>query len=295
MSNEIKNCIAPDRNPRKPDVVLPKGSVDTHVHVFDQNRYTMSPTRGYNPPDSTLDDLKHLHAQLGVDRVVFTQPSTYGVDNAAIMDGMRDLNAETPNRARAIIATTMDITDDEIAEYDAAGARGIRLNTDNKGGMPIEMSQVPELSERLAQFNWHLEFLFPGKDIVEMMPMFKSLKVPMSIAHFAYQPATAGIDSPGFKALLELVRDGNTWIKISGANRVSETDLPPYDDVRPMAHALIEANEDRIVWGTDWPHPNKYEVNPNDGDLVDAFGDWVTDDALRQKIMVDTPAKFFRF
>ena len=128
MSSEIKNCIAPDRNPRKPNIVLPKGSVDTHVHVFDQNRYTMSPTRGYNPPDSTLDDLKHLHTTLGVDRVVFTQPSTYGVDNAAIMDGMRDLNAETPNRARAIIATTMDITDDEIAEYDAAGARGIRLN-----------------------------------------------------------------------------------------------------------------------------------------------------------------------
>ena len=94
---------------------------------------------------------------------------------------------------------------------------------------------------------------------------------------------------------MELVREGNTWVKISGANRVSATDLPPYGDVKPMAHALIEANPDRIIWGTDWPHPNKYEVNPNDGDLVDAFGDWVPDQALRQKICVDTSAAYYRF
>jgi predicted TIM-barrel fold metal-dependent hydrolase len=103
------------------------------------------------------------------------------------------------------------------------------------------------------------------------------------------------VRAPGFQALLELVRRGNTWVKISGANRVSETDLPPYDDVKPMAQVLIEAAPDRIMWGTDWPHPNKYEVNPNDGDLVDAFGDWVSDETRRRKIMVDTPAAFYRF
>jgi len=272
----------------------PPGSVDTHVHVF-ENRYPLSPGRGYNPPESTLADLKHLHATLGVDRVVFTQPSIYGVDNSAIMDGMNALNAGTPDRARAIIACRTDITDEELAAFDAAGARGIRLNTDNKGGMPITFDQLPELAARIAPFGWHIEFLFPGNDILDLMPVFRALSVPMSIAHFAYQPATAGISAAGFRALLDLVREGNTWIKISGANRVSETDLPPYDDVRPMAQALVEAAEDRIVWGTDWPHPNKYEVNPNDGDLVDAFGDWITDEALRRKIMVDTPAAFYRF
>jgi 2-pyrone-4,6-dicarboxylate lactonase len=295
MSNEIRNCIAPDRNPRKPKVVLPKGSIDTHVHVFDQARYTMSPTRGYNPPDSKLEDLKHLHETLGIDRVVFTQPSTYGVDNAAIMDGMNALNAQTPNRARCVIATTMAITDGELEKFDAAGARGIRLNLDNKGGMPIELNQIPELEARIKPLGWHVEWLFPGKDMVDLMPTFRKMTVPMSIAHFAYQPATAGVGAPGFQALLSLVKDGNTWIKISGANRVSETDLPPYDDVKPMAHALIEAGPDRIMWGTDWPHPNKYEVNPNDGDLVDAFGDWVSDETMRKKIMLDTPAAFFRF
>lgn len=293
MSDEIRNCLPPDRNPRAPETALPPGAVDTHVHVF-EDRYPLSPGRGYNPPESTLADLERLHATLGVDRVVFTQPSVYGVDNSAIMDGVAALNAAAPGRARAVVAVTTDATDEELAALDAAGARGVRLNTDNKGGMPVEVARIPELAARVAPLGWHVEFLFPGKDILELMPVFRALPAPMSIAHFAYQPAAAGVSAPGFQALLELVREGNTWIKISGANRVSATDLPPYDDVKPMAEALVEAGPGRVLWGTDWPHPNKYEVNPNDGDLVDAFGDWIGDEALRQAIMVDTPASFYR-
>jgi predicted TIM-barrel fold metal-dependent hydrolase len=294
MADAIRDCLPPDRQPRKPKVALPKGSIDTHVHVFEK-RYPLSPGRGYNPPDSTLADLKHLHATLGVDRVVFTQPSVYGTDNSAILDGMLALNTETPNRARCVVAITMEITDSELSALDTAGARGVRLNTDNKGGMPIELDRIGDLEARIKPFGWHIEWLFPGKDILKLMPVFKALTVPMSIGHFAYQPAIAGVQAPGFQALLELMRRGNTWIKISGANRVSETDLPPYDDVKPMAQALIEAAPDRIMWGTDWPHPNKYLVNPNDGDLVDAFGDWVGDQAMRRRIMVDNPAAFYRF
>jgi 2-pyrone-4,6-dicarboxylate lactonase len=294
MTAAIRDCLPPDRNPRKPAIVLPKGAIDTHVHVF-EHRYPLSPARGYNPPDSTLADLKHLHATLGVARVVFTQPSVYGTDNSAILDGMKALNAETPNRARCVVAIDMDISDDELAALDKAGARGVRLNIDNKGGMPIGLNEIDKLEARIKPFGWHIEWLFPGKDILELMPVFKAHKVPMSIAHFAYQPATAGVQAPGFQALLELVETGNTWIKISGANRISATDLPPYDDVKPMAQALIGAAPERIMWGTDWPHPNKYVANPNDGDLVDAFGDWVGDETMRRKIMVDTPAAFYRF
>jgi len=294
VSSEIRNCLPPDRHPRKPNTVLPRGSIDTHVHVFEPG-YALSPTRGYNPPDSTLADLKHLHATLGVDRVVFTQPSIYGTDNSAILDAMAAPNAERPNRARSVVAIGLDTSDEELAALDASGVRGVRLNTDNKGGMPIAFSQIGELEARLRPFGWHIEWLFPGKDIIELMSVLAAVKAPMSIGHFAYQPASAGVGAPGFQALLELIRRGNTWIKISGANRVSATDLPPYDDVKPMAQALIEAAPDRIMWGTDWPHPNKYLVNPNDGDLVDAFGDWVADEPMRRKIMVDTPAAFYRF
>jgi 2-pyrone-4,6-dicarboxylate lactonase len=292
--SEIRDCIAPDRNPRRPRLKLPAGAVDTHVHVFEP-KYPMSPARGYNPPPSTLADLRHLHATLGIERVVFTQPSVYGIDNSAILDGMKALNADTPNRARAVVALDMSFTDRQLAELDALGVRGVRLNTDNKGGMPIAFKDIAELSARIRPFHWHLEFLFPGKDIVGLMPVFSSLSVPMSIAHFAYQPASAGVKAPGFQALVELAKRGNTWIKISGANRVSRGDLPPYDDVTPLAHALIAAAPGRVMWGSDWPHPNKYVVNPNDADLVDAFGDWVPDEAMRRKILVDTPAAFYRF
>ena len=294
MNSDIRDCIAPDRNPRKPNITLPKGSIDTHVHVFD-TQYTLSPDRGYTPPNSPLSELKKLHDILGVDRVVFTQPSIYGVDNSAILDGMNALNAETPNRARGVCAMTMDFTDEQLADLDAQGIRGVRLNIDNKGGMPLELDAIPELEARIKPFNWHIEWLFPGKDIVSLMPVFEKMTTRMSIGHFAYQPATAGVEAEGFQALLKLMRDGNTWIKISGANRVSATDLPPYDDCQPMARALIEANADHVMWGTDWPHPNKYEVNPNDADPVEAFGQWVPDEAMRQRIMVDNPAKFFGF
>jgi len=292
--SEIRDCIAPDREPRRPRLALPEGAVDTHVHVFEA-KYPMSPARGYTPPPSTLADLEHLHATLGIGRVVFTQPSVYGIDNSAILDGMHALNQATPGRARAVVALDMGFTDKQLEKLDAAGVRGVRLNTDNKGGMPIAFDDIPELSARIRPFRWHLEFLFPGKDLVELMPVFTSLTVPMSIAHFAYQPASAGVKAPGFQALVELAKRGNTWIKISGANRVSRGDLPPYDDVKPLAHALIAAAPERIMWGTDWPHPNKYVANPNDADLVDALGDWVADEAMRRKILVDTPAAFYRF
>src|SRR3954467_6455545 len=128
MMDPIRDCLPPDRKPRKPRIALPKGSVDTHVHVFESS-YPMSPARGYNPPPSTLADLKHLHAMLGIERVVFTQPSIYGIDNSAIVDGMKALNQETPNRARAVVALDMSFTDKQLQAMDADGVRGVRLNT----------------------------------------------------------------------------------------------------------------------------------------------------------------------
>ena len=290
----IRDCIAPDRNPRKPDITLPKGSIDTHVHIF-ESHFPLFEGRGYNSPNSTLEDLIHLHTTLGVDRVVFTQPSVYGVDNSAILKGMNVLNEKVANKARGVCAIKMDASEASLEELHDQGIRGVRLNLDNKGGMPLELTEISKLEDKIKGFGWHLEYLFPGKDIVELEPVLSNASVPVSIGHFAYQPATAGINADGFKTLLRLVKDGNTWIKISGANRVSETDLPPYDDVLPMARALVEANPDNVMWGTDWPHPNKYEVNPNDGDLVNWFGEWITDDAMRKRIMVDNSEAFYDF
>ncbi len=294
MTVSIAKCLAPTRRPRKPVTEFPAGSVDTHVHVF-ASQYELSPDRGYTPPVSTVDDLQNMHRTIGIERVVLTQPSVYGTDNSAILDAVDVLNAETPHRARAVVALDMSVSDEELRRLDDRGVRGIRINTDNKGGMPISWSDLPRMCDRIAPLGWHVEFLFPGREMVKMAATLRDLPVPTSIAHFAYQPAADGVEAKGFQALLSLVRAGNTWVKISGADRVTSVGPPGYDDVAPLAQALLETAPDRIMWATDWPHPNKYDHTPDDGDLVDALGSWIDDPDLRGAVLIDNPALFYHF
>ena len=288
--SEIPVCSPPDRNPRKSRLATPPGAVDCHTHVF-VSSYPLKEHRGYTPPDSTLDDMLHMHAQIGIERVVFTQPSVYGVDNSAILDAM----AQIPDRARAIVALTADVSDDELRSLDERGVRGVRLNLDNVGGMPMEMDEVPRFAARLNELGWHLEFLFGGPDLPELAPLFRSLPVPVSIGHFGYMPANEGVDYPPFKTLVELVREGETWVKLSAPNRLNVGDLPPWPEVVPLAHTLIEANPDRIMWASDWPHPNKFGDQPNDADLIEQLELWAPDEAMRRRILVDNPTTFYRF
>lgn len=268
----------------------PAGAADCHTHVFD-SRYPLVPERGYTPPDSTLDDMLHMHSQIGIERVVFTQPSVYGTDNSAILDAM----GEIPERARAVAALDPAVTDDELADLDGRGVRGVRLNLDNVGGMPMELSDVPTLASRMTEIGWHLEFLFTGSDLPELAPLLRSLPCPVSIGHFGYMPATAGVSHPPFQTLLELVREGRTWVKLSAPNRLGVGDLPPWDEVVPMAHALIEARPDRMLWATDWPHPNRYGDQPDDADLIEQLELWAPDPELRRQILVDNPVALYRF
>ncbi len=286
----IPTCLPPVRETRRSRLSVPPGSVDCHTHIFD-SRYPLSPARGYNPPDSTLADLEAMHAQLGIERVVFTQPSAYGTDNSAILDAMAALG----DRARAVVALEADVSDDELASLDAAGVRGIRLNLDNVGGMPIGLDEVPAFCSRIAEFGWHAEFLFAGPHLPDLAGLLRGLPVPVSIGHFGYMPATEGVKYAPFRMLIDLVTEGNTWVKLSAPNRLGVGDLPPWDEVVPMAHALIEAGPDRMVWASDWPHPNKYEVQPNDADLIEQLELWAPDPALRERILVHNPETLYRF
>lgn len=232
-----------------------------------------------------------MHSQIGIERVVFTQPSIYGVDNSAILDAM----AEIPDRARAIVAIDMTTTDEGLASLDHRGVRGVRLNLDNKGGMPVPLDQVPQLADRIVGLGWHLEFLFGGGEIHEMVSLFRSLSVPISIGHFGYMDAAAGVGERSFQELLELVSEGNTWIKLSAPNRLGVGDLPPWNEVVPLAHALIETRPDRMLWASDWPHPNKYEAQANDADLIEQLELWAPDPELRRRILVENPTNLYRF
>jgi len=290
LVTDIPTCNPPVRETRRSTLAVPAGSTDCHTHVFD-SRYPLSPGRGYNPPDSSLDQMLAMHDKLGIERVVFTQPSVYGTDNSAILDAM----SEIPDRARAVIAVDMEVTDEELADYDRRGARGVRLNLDNKGGMPIGLDDVATLAGRIRELGWHLEFLFAGEDLSDLIPLLVSLPVPISIGHFGYMPAGEGVGLPPFRQLLELVGEGNTWVKLSGPNRLRVGDLPPWPEIPPLAHALIEAGPDRMLWASDWPHPNKYGAMPNDADLIEQLDLWAPDEVMRHRILVENPASLYGF
>jgi predicted TIM-barrel fold metal-dependent hydrolase len=287
---EIPTCLPPVRDTRRARLVVPPGSVDCHTHVF-VDGYPLIPERGYNPPQSTLEDMLAMHQMLGIERVVFTQPSVYGTDNSAILDAA----SRIPDRARAVVAVRADVSDGELSEFHGRGARGIRLNLDNVGGMPVELDEVPGLAKRVAALGWHVEFLFPGHELTGLLPLLRSLDAPISIGHFGYMPAAEGVGYPPFQDLLGLVEEGNTWVKLSGPNRLGVGDLPPWPEVVPMARALIEANPDRMLWATDWPHPNKFVEQPNDADLLEQLELWAPDEEMRRRILVDNPNTLYGF
>ena len=283
-------CSPPDRHPRRPQVALPAHTVDCHTHVFGPD-YPLSPGRGYDPQEASLDEMLQMHDQLGVERVVFVQPSVYGTDNSAILDAV----ARIPDRARAVVAVGTGVPDEELAELSARGVRGIRLNLADPGGMPIEMDEVPLLADRIAPLGWHLEFLFNPDDLEALVPLLTGLSVPVSIGHFGYVRAADGADSPPFQSLLAMLATGNVWLKLSAPYRLGVGDLGPWDEVAPLAQRLVAANPDRLLWATDWPHPNKYGPIPNDGDLADQVSRWLPDEGLRRRILVDNPASLYGF
>jgi len=287
---EIPMCLPPVRDTRKARLAVPPRAVDCHTHVF-VDGYPLIPERGYDPPQSTLEDMLAMHEMLGIERVVFTQPSVYGTDNSAILDAA----ARIPDRARVVVAVRGDVSDEELGEMHERGARGIRLNLDNVGGMPVELDEVPALAKRVSAMGWHVEFLFAGDELPGLLPLLRSLDAPVSIGHFGYMPAGEGVGFPPFQDLLGLVLEGNTWVKLSGPNRLGVGDLPPWPEVVPMARALIEAHPDRILWATDWPHPNKFVAQPNDADLLEQLELWAPEEEMRRRILVDNPATLYGF
>lgn len=290
---EIPVCSPPDAELRKPRIRLPVGTVDSHAHVFGpQEKYPLSPHRGYTPVEAHLDTLLKMHATLGVDRLVLTQPSIYGTDNSALLDAI----AMDPDRIRGVVAVGAEVTDKELEDFHAKGIRGIRVNLVDKGGMPFtSIKEFCRFAERLKPIGWHLELLIHVHEFPDIRETLGKLPVDISVGHLGYMKTSEGTNHPGFQDFLKLVRDGRCWVKLTGMYRITMSDQTPYLDVSPTAQALIAANQDRLVWGTDWPHVATYGFMPNDADLVDHVLDWTADTAIHQKIFVDNPVNLFGF
>lgn len=267
--------------------------MDTHAHVFGpQDEYPLSPCRGYTPVESDIDTLLEMHAAFGIERLVLTQPSVYGTDNSAMLSAI----ARCPDRIRGVVAVGPDVTDAELEEFHAKGIRGIRVNLVDKGGMPFaSISEFCRFAERLKPLGWHLELLIHVHEFPAIRNTLGKLPVDISVGHLGYMKTSEGVAHPGFQDFLNLVRDGRCWVKLTGAYRITTSDQTPYLDVTPIAQALIEANQDRMLWGTDWPHVATYGFMPNDADLLDQVLDWTTDTKIQQKIFVDNPVGLFGF
>ncbi|MEM8551632.1 MAG: amidohydrolase family protein [Pseudomonadota bacterium] len=290
---EIPLCQAPDPNPRPPHFKVPEGACDTHAHIFPSDaRHRFNPARSYTPPDASLERFIALQDTLGMRTAVLTQPSVYGVDNTVILDAV----AQYPQRLKAVVAVGEDVSDDELKRLGAAGAVGTRVNVVDGGGMPFEdFEAVRRFTHRIADLGWHLELLAHVHDFEDIHAALGDLPVPVVFGHLGYMPTRLGVAHPRFTAFIKELEKGNTWVKLSGAYRISAASAPPYTDVVPFAQALIAANPERVVWGTDWPHPKHEGTMPNDGYLLDQMTDWTQDEETIAQILVHNPAKLYGF
>lgn len=284
----IKVLPPPDPNPVKPKYAPPPGACDGHCHIFGPaSRFPYAPERRYTPQDAGRETLDALHRHLGLERAVLVQASCHGSDNRAMIDAMQ----WSKGRWRGVAMVTIEVTDMELMTLHAAGARGVRFNfVAHLGGAP-DLKNVEAVIARVTPLGWHVQLHLDAHDIGTYRGFLDRLRVPFIIDHMGRVAAKDGLEQKPFRQLLDLMKNGLAWVKVSGPERVSSAGKPFHDAI-PFARALIAAAPDRVLWGTDFPHPN-VKWMPNDGELVDLFAATVEDESTRRKILVENPAKLY--
>ncbi|WP_179179006.1 amidohydrolase family protein [Pseudomonas sivasensis] len=285
----MKSCLAPDANPTKPKQPLPVGAWDAHCHVFGPAAdFPYADDRSYTPPDAPFETLQALHNHLGFTRGVIVQASCHGSDNRAMLDAI----ARSEGRYRGVAIVDGSETDEQLAEMDAGGVRGVRFNfVAHLGGAP-DLDVFDSTVDRLADLGWHVVLHLDAQDILTYAERLARIPVPFIIDHMGRVKAQDGIEQQSFLALQQLIENPLAWVKVCGAERVS-VGRRPFEDAVPFAQKLIELAPERVLWGTDWPHPNISKDMPNDGGLVDLMFNFCTDPLLRQKLLIDNPMKLY--
>ncbi len=273
---------------RKPRFALPSGACDAHCHVFGPAaKFPYAPGRRYTPADAPKEMLHALHALLGIERAVIVQASCHGTDNAAMLDAI----AADPRRYRGVAIVDDTFSDKDLDRLHAGGVRGVRFNfVRHLGGAPDE-GMFRRVIDRIKDRGWHVVLHLDAPDIAPLSAMMRELPLPFVIDHMGRVPAAAGLDQPGLRALIDLARLEHCWIKVSGAERIS---MPPYDQAVPIARALIEAAPERVLWGTDFPHPNATHV-ADEAELVDLLPRYAPDALAQRRLLVDNPARLYGF
>jgi 2-pyrone-4,6-dicarboxylate lactonase len=290
-----------------PCVAVPHGACDCHVHVFDPAHFPYAPERTYTPGVATVENLNRFRQSLGLSRVVLVQPSVYGTDNQCLLNALSVLGPEVARGVAVIDPET--VSDVALQDLYDAGVRAVRVNLESKGerSSGLALSAISATAERVTPFGMAVQVYGDLRLIADIAEDIAQLRVPLILDHFGGAKAALGVDQYGFRALTELLRAGAIWVKLSGVYRASQA-KPTFSDIRPIAEALIEANPERLVWASDWPHTGGLaeraarqptEIEPfqriDDAYVLDLLAEWAGDPARHHRILVGNAAKLFDF
>jgi 2-pyrone-4,6-dicarboxylate lactonase len=276
------------RDRRKPAFKLPPGSCDAHCHVFGPAaKFPYAPNRRYTPEDAPKEMLAALHAHLGVERAVIVQASCHGTDNSAMLDAL----LTDPKRYRGVAIADDSFTEADFRRMHEAGVRGVRFNFVRHLGGHADTAVMRRVIDRIKPLGWHVVLHVDAPDIIPLSAMMRQLPLPFIIDHMGRVPAKDGVEQPAFRALLDVAKLENCWVKVCGSERIS---LPPYAEAIPIAAALVTAIPDRVLWGTDFPHPNATH-EADEADLVDLVPQFAPDQDTQHKLLVGNPARLYGF
>ena len=275
-----------EKRPMRP---APSFASDCHIHVYD-SRFPVAANAMLLPPDAHIDDYRAVQRRIGTTRTVVVQPSTYGTDNRCMLNALASLGAE----ARGVAVVDAGVSDAELERLAAAGVRGIRFNF-MQPGASITVDMLAPLSERIAALGWHVQLNIRGDHIVQLEPLLSRLASPIVFDHFARIPPEAGVEHPAYAAVQRLIDRDRGWVKLSGAYLELKVGPPSYADIGALARAFIKTAPQRLVWGSDWPHPSVHDAWPDEAVLFDALCAWAPDEVLRRQILVANPEALYGF
>ena len=278
-------------HPSKPSFRPPPGAVDAHCHVFGPGDvFPYAPERKYTPCDAGREQLYALRDFLGFERNVVVQATCHGADNRAMVDAL----VHSDGRARGVATVKADVSPGELAEMHAAGVRGVRFNYVKRLVDPKPDAYYRQIIDKIAPLGWHVVIYFEAADLAEKWDFFSSLPTVIVVDHMGRPDVTQPVEGPEFGQFLRFMAENdNVWSKVTCPDRLSKSGPPGYDDFVPLAKTVVDLFPDRVLWGTDWPHPNLKGHMPDDGQLVDIIPRIATTPALRTKLLVDNPMRLY--